>query len=255
MTSAHNRRCGFFWPEGHPWDDERADLFASHAVVSGMPLCFRLHDIARDLPEAEKAATWGKRHGMQLHASVGENLRANAGSSVRALAALGWTVTVGNGNAWDDAVLTGSHVQDDSGPVGAMNILRQSAGRTLLFHAYGQSGFDPAQMLPILADAAEKAHSSLIWSECNWGFPGGDKTLGDRPDVTSAGAGAWLKQAHEAAEAHGIPIAIYTPRYLFHEDGALNAAGRAFFGYDKTAVALRPPRLKSWLMRLRMLMA
>lgn len=253
------RRCGFFWPEGDPWNDQQADLFAALAIVEGMPLCFRLHDIERDLPEAAKAAAWGKRHGMHLHASIGEALAhatpAFVGQSilVGVLVSDGWGVSVGNGKDWRDASYLGSETQDDSGPVGAMYLMQAVGGRVQLFHAYGQSGFDPVKMLPILAAAAEKTRTRLVWSECNWGFPGEGKTIGDRPDVVSAGAGAWLAQAHDAAEAYSIPIAIYTPRYLFTEDGALNAAGQAFFGYGPITKALRPPRLKSWLMRLKML--
>jgi hypothetical protein len=242
-------KAGFFCDEGVPFNASLADLWAHHVEVEGMPLCFRLHDYQRDYPAAAEAAKWGRNRGMMLFLSI-TDLGVQRGSArERRVMGDGWSVSYGNGHDAALADIGGTHVQDDSGPVGAMQILRAHDlfPREMLFHAYGQSGMRAKENLPILKAAANRRGVRLVWSECGWGFPGKDKTIGDRPDVTAAGSGAWTREAVIEAESHGIPCAIYKPKYFFTDDGFPNAAGDALFGYS-SAKPHTPPRYKAWKM-------
>lgn len=245
--------CGFFAPEGRMWEEELAHQFASRCSVEGQPLCFRVHIWERDWPEAQKARAFAASHGMRPMLSVTETQAPPLDVSYA-----GWAgVSVGNGHDWTTTPIGGlGDIQDDSGPVGAMKIMRHRGinGRRLLFHAYGQSGFNPGKMLPALCEEADKRGVELIWSECHWGFPGKDKNIGDRPDVTSAEAGAWCRQACVEAYRYTVPVAIYTPRFFFDRDHQPNAAGRVFFGYEG-ADPLKAPRMKSLKMRVDLALA
>lgn len=235
-------RAGFFCDDGVPFNEDLASLWAQHTDVSGMPFCFRIHLWKRDYPESIRALAWCRAHGMRPFLSVME-------ASVGQLPLITeWSWSFYNDHDWRNAPLSGIHVQDDSGPVGAMNILRHRGlvAKPLLFHAYGQSGMR-TKNLPILREEAAKRGVELIWSECGWGFPGKDKTIGDRPDVTEAGSGAWTRDAVIEAATLGIPCAVYKPKYFFCDDGKPNAAGAALFGYSD-AKPHNPPRFKAWKM-------
>lgn len=240
--------CGFFAPEGVEWEGGLAEAFAKHVHVRGQPLCFRVHDWKRDWPEACKAALFAEAHGMVPYLSI------TAGGEIPAsvdMVELGkWSHSYGNGNDWAYALThAGTHVQDDSGPVGAMYIMRNRVlnGKPVLFHAYGQTGFHPQKMLPTMKALAGQIGSELIWSECHWGFPGKDKNMGDRPDVTSAEGGAYVREAVWEANQNGVKAAVYTPKFFFTRDHQMNAAGLAFFGYI-AARPLRVPITRSWKM-------
>lgn len=232
--------AGFFCDEGVPFNEAIANEWAKWANLDGMPLCFRAHNWKRDEQEAMAALQWGDKHGMRFFLSV---VAPDAPPLVT------WANdSHGNGHDWRDATITGDHIQDDSGPVGAMNIMRRRGivWTPILFHAYGQSGMRK-ENLHILAEEGAKRGCEIIWSECGWGFPGKDKTISDRPDVQSAGAGAWTREAIRAANSVGISCAVYKPKYFFRQDGGLNDAGAALFGLI-AARPLTPPRLKAWKM-------
>lgn len=228
--------CGFFAPEGVPFDPRLAEAFATRADVTGQPLCFRIHVAERDQPHAQAAREFAEASGMVFMLSIVD------GSSP--MAGVAWSR--GNGHDWRLVDASGTYLQDDSGPVGAANILANGIanGRHLAFHAYGQTGFHPESMLPLLAFKADEHHASLIWTECHWGFPGFGKSLGDRPDVVSAGAGAYVRDAVLQANRSRIHVAVYTPKFFFSPTGELNAAGRVLFG-EEEAAALPVPRVRS----------
>lgn len=238
--------CGFFAPEGVPFEPGLAENFAGRCHVEGQPLCFRVHIWERDWPEAEKAMSFADTHGMKFYPSI---VAPVTRKEVELLGDLPWSS--GNDSDWLNSVLITPTVQDDSGPVGAMSIMRRRGlvAKPLLFHAYGQTGFVPTKMLPTLKEEASVRGVNLIWSECHWGFPGKDKNMGDRPDVTSAEGGAYVRKATEAAFMEGVKVAVYTPKFFFDRDHQPNAAGRVFFGYEY-ADPLKPPTMKSWKMRM-----
>jgi hypothetical protein len=238
--------CGFFAPEGRDWEQGLAENFAGRCQVEGQPLCFRVHIWDRDWPEALKAKAFADSHGMTFYPSI---VCSMGRREVEILEGMEWSA--GNGHDWEAAALHSPAIQDDSGPVGAMKIMRHRGvgARPLLFHAYGQTGFVPGKMLPTLKAEAEKRSIDLIWSECHWGFPGKDKNMGDRPDVTSAEGGAWVLSAVTAALLNDVPVAIYTPKFFFDDSHQPNAAGRVFFGYE-AAKPLKAPTMKSWKMML-----
>lgn len=238
--------CGFHAPDGVPFEEGLAENFAGRCSVEGQPLCFRVHIWERDWPEALKAQAFAEAHAMRFYPSIVGGITRK---EVDLLGDLPWSA--GNGHDWEDAVLMLPTVQDDSGPVGAMKIMRQRGltAKPLLFHAYGQTGFVPSKMLPTLTEEADKRGIELIWSECHWGFPGKDKNMGDRPDVTSAPGGAYVRAAVTSAFLEGVKVAIYTPKFFFDRDHQPNAAGRVFFGYE-AAKPLKAPVMKSWKMML-----
>lgn len=249
--------CGFVAHPGREFNYPLYEAFASRVNTIGQPFGFRIHEWRRDGPIAKAACEWAiKEHGMKPYVLV---VASDRWATRPAPIFLPESVSIayGNSNKWQDCDLSGDHVEDDSGPVGAVSIMRNRTytQRVQNFHAYGQSGFDPARHLPTLVKEAKDHGKELVWGECHWGFPGEDADgIKDRPDVVSAGAGAYCRDAVRVAEAHGVKCAMFLPRYFFDSNGEPNASGRVFFGYED-AKPLAPSLRKSLMMSARMLVA
>lgn len=96
----------------------------------------------------------------------------------------------------------------------------------IAFHSYGQSGA-LARHIRDLMDAMQRITGrawSLIWTEWGWGFPGRNKTRGDRRDLERLDTGAWCGEFTLALQQAGAQGCAFTIDQHFNEDGPTAAA-------------------------------